>query len=140
MPLAKCVRCETLFNKIQSSVCGTCSEAEDDDFEMIRKTLEDNPEMNAEGIAEVSGVEIACVLRMMDSGAIAKISYGEAVKCGRCGAPAISSTKKLCQSCLEKLNREVSDAQKGIKLGDKKKVELGEYSASARDMLDKKRR
>ena len=31
----------------------------------------------------------------------------ESATCGRCGAPAISASKKLCHSCLEELNQNV---------------------------------
>lgn len=141
MALAKCVRCDKMFNKLSSPVCVDCQKEEDADFERIRDVLAENPDLNAEGVAELSGVDMECVLRMLDQGLISNISLGEAVKCGRCGAPAISVTKRLCQSCLEKLNREMANAQKSIKMGQKKKTEVGEYGGgSAHSHLEDKRR
>ena len=139
MPLSKCARCDKLFDKVSSPVCPVCQNDEDADIGLVRTTLEENPNMNAEQLAEVSGVELACVTRMMDMGQIAKVSLGEAVKCGRCGAPAISATKKLCQKCLEKLNQEVAAAQKGIKLDEKKEVQVGEFGTARQIFQDKRR-
>lgn len=139
MPLSKCARCEKLFDKTSSPVCPKCQPNEDADFEVIRGTLDESPNLNAQQLSELSGIDLACVTRMMDTGRIAKVNLGDPVKCGRCGAPAISSTKKLCQKCLDKLNQEVAAAQKGIKLDDKKSVQVGEF-ASAREVFREKRR
>ncbi|PCJ67067.1 MAG: hypothetical protein COA73_00165 [Candidatus Hydrogenedentota bacterium] len=139
MPLTKCVRCEKLFNKVNGPVCSVCMPTEETDFDTIRSTIEDNPDINAETVSELSGVSVACVLRMMDSGLISNISLGDKVKCGQCGAPAISPTKKLCQNCLESLNRKMLDARKSIQLNQKKKVESGGYN-SVRELIDAKKR
>lgn len=143
MPLSKCPRCEKLFDKTSTAVCSKCREDEEADFDLIRSTLDDSPELNAEQVAEVSGVAIDCVLRMLDTGLISNITLneGETFKCGRCGAPAISATKKLCQPCLEKLNQEMAESRRKVQLGDRKQVQLGEYSAGGvRQQLDEKRR
>lgn len=141
MPLSKCPRCQKLFDKVTIAVCPPCRDDEEADFDLIRATLNDSPDLNAEQVAEVSGVAIDCVMRMLDTGLIANISLGEAATCGRCGAPAISATKKLCQACLEKLNQEVAETRKKVQLGDKKKVQLGEYSGKGvRQQLEEKRR
>lgn len=143
MPLTKCPRCDKLFNKEASPVCTACQESEDTDHDLIRDTLEENPDLNAEQVSELTGVGIDCVLRMIDEGKIVAASAGELeeIKCGRCGKPAISATKRLCQACLDKLNQEVAAAQKSIKLGDKKDVEVGGYSGMTvrEDIQDKHR-
>ena len=108
---------------------------------LVRETLAENPELNTEQLNEITGVSVDCILRMIDSGSMQLIASGdgEAPTCGRCGAPAISMTKKLCQSCLEKLNREVAQAQKGIRLGEKKKVQVGEFQSVHSTMKEKRR-
>lgn len=139
MPLAKCPRCEELFDKISTQVCLQCADDENRDIDTVREAVQNNPDINAEGVAELTGVEVSCVLRMMDAGTVTSVTFGESIECGRCGAPAISSTKRLCQKCLEALNTEVSSAQKSIKQEEKKKVEVGRYSSSMRANIDKKR-
>jgi hypothetical protein len=46
--------------------------------------MEENPEVNAEMVSEMTGVDINCVLWMIDSGSISAVSLtGESVKCGQ---------------------------------------------------------
>jgi hypothetical protein len=140
MPLTKCIRCEKLFNKTTNAICPQCVPDEELDVNTIITCMDQNPDVNAEMVSEMTGVDIKCVLRMIDSGSITNVSIsGSDVKCGQCGAPAISASKKLCQSCLEKLNQKMLQARKAIQIDSKKKVQVGEHS-SVRQSLDKKRR
>jgi NMD protein affecting ribosome stability and mRNA decay len=139
MPLAACPRCKRIFDKVCSSVCPKCQDDENADFDKIRGVLDRNPNLNAEQVAADAEVTVQCVMRMLEEGLIANVSLTEAVKCGQCGAPAISMSKKLCQACLEKLNAQVVAAQSKIKLGKKKQVQVGEY-LHARKAFEEKRR
>jgi ribosomal protein L37E len=120
-------------------VCVHCQSAENADFDKIRGVLDRTPNLNAEQVAEEAQVSIECVLRMLEEGLIASVSLMEQVKCGRCGAPAISMSKKLCQACLEELNAQVAQAQGKIKIGQKKQVKVGKF-LHARRALEEKRR
>ena len=131
MPLSKCPRCEELFDKTTSLVCVGCVEDEERDHETVRDLISEHSELSAEGVAELSGVDLKCVLRMLDTGKIASIQLGEEVECGRCGAPAISAAKRLCESCLEKLNQEMNKTKKSIQIAGKKRVEVGGYTNSS---------
>ena len=140
MPIAKCPRCEKLFDKGEFLVCTSCRPAEEEDYQTIRESLDNTPDMNPEQVSEVTGVMVECVLRMIDSGMITSAAtlQSKETRCGRCGAPAISATKRLCQSCLEKLNREVAQTQKSIRIAAKKDVVIG--STNVRAHLEGKRR
>ncbi len=140
MPLATCARCGKMFNKKTSPVCTLCQKAEDDDMEKVRKVVENDPNLNAEEIAEKAQVDIRVVNRMIDLGMlVSSIELDANIKCGMCGAPAISATKKLCQACLEKLNAEVVKAQSQIKLDAKKTPKIGE-SITTHELLEVKRK
>lgn len=140
MPLTKCPRCGTLFDKISFPVCRGCTEDEEQDYEVIRDAVQEHPELNAEAVAELTGVDLKCVMRMLDAGRIANIQIGAKVECGRCGAPAISMAKRLCQGCLDKLNREMMETKQKIRLDSRKKnVEIGGYT-TVRDELNRKRK
>ncbi len=140
MPITKCVRCEKLFNKTTVPICPQCVPDEDADVERIRECLDQNPDVNAEMVSEMTGVDIKCVVRMIDLGVLSNVSIsGTGVKCGQCGAPAISPSKKLCQACLEKLNQKMIQARKTIQFDQKKKVQVGDFS-SVRQSLDDKRK
>ena len=62
----------------------------------------------------------------------------ESVRCGRCGAPAISLSKKLCEGCLQELNSEIARSRSKIQLPGKKDVELG-TAMSVRRWLDEQK-
>ncbi|MBX7257649.1 MAG: hypothetical protein K1Y02_14915 [Candidatus Hydrogenedentes bacterium] len=125
MPIAKCDRCGKIFDKVRSSICPACEPLEEDDYEIVRKALVEKPGQSAEDIAEQTGVGLDCVLRLLASGRIETTSANLGIKCGRCGAPAISISKKLCESCLQKLNAEIAIQQSKIKLPKRKGIELG---------------
>lgn len=140
MPLTKCVRCEKLFNKVESSVCGNCSLAEEADYDTIRQYLIDNPGSSAELVAENTSVNIKCVLRLVDTGVVTSMELGASgMKCGQCGAPAISMSKRLCQDCLDKLNVKMVHAQQSIRKSQENAQSGGSISG-VRDTLDNKRR
>ena len=140
MPLAKCVRCNRMFNKVQAPVCPACQPDEEADYEKVREIVNREPDLDAAAVAEEANVDIEVVRRMLTEGQLVTVTQIAGIVCGRCGAPAISASKKLCQSCLEKLNMEVAKAQANIKLGMKKNVEVGEYDLNVRRAIEQKRR
>ncbi len=141
MPLATCLRCKQMFNKVQSAVCTACQDAEDAEFEKIRQVIEKNENLNVEEVAEAAEVDIPVVRRMVEGGLVKQVAAmdGEVTRCGQCGAPAISTSKKLCQVCLDKLNTQMTKAQAQIKLGQRREVEIGDY-ANARRTFEGKRK
>ncbi len=140
MPLAKCARCKKPFQKLRSPVCPACLDAEDADYDKVKQVLEREPNLNAEQVAEKAEVEIACIWRMLDQGLIASEStIAGTVRCGRCGAPAISAGKKLCEACLNKLNAEAVAAQANLR-SKKKTPQVSGEPVSARAAIEKKRR
>ncbi len=140
MPLASCPRCKSMFSKGRVAVCAKCEPEEAADFEKIREVLEKIPHLNAEEAAEEAGISRDCVLRMLDQGLVQNVTVNERVKCGRCGAPAISISKRLCQACLEKLNVELAMEQSKIKLPPKKTAQLGEVMMNVRKTIEGKRK
>jgi len=113
--LDMCVRCGNIFTRLQSPVCPRCQTDEDADFEKVREVLVRQPGLNAEQAAEAAGVTVDCVLRMLNEGRVTNVELGGEVKCGRCGAPAISISKRLCEDCLVKLDLECADAIREIR-------------------------
>lgn len=142
MPLAKCPRCGNMFNKQHSLVCTRCQPDEDKDSDEVRDAVEEHPNLNAEQIAEYTGVDLQVVMRLVEQGIVTSVTALESmsIKCGRCGQPAISASKKLCQACLEKLETEVARAQRKVKLTKKKDPQVGSYNMNVRRTLEEKRR
>jgi len=135
MPLASCVRCKKMYNKVDIAVCNDCLPAEEEDRKKVEDVVAGDSSLTAEQVAKEAGVELAVVTRMMKDGMVAAVAEGSVV-CGRCGAPAISATKRLCQSCLDKLNAEVLQAQRDIRPGSTRPKTGG----NVRSEFDQKRR
>lgn len=137
MALSTCVRCNQIFDKIRSPVCPKCEPDEEADFEKVREWIEANPDRTASEIAESTNVSRECVLRLLDDGRIASVSLQD-IRCGRCGAPAISATKRLCEKCLQQLNQELAAEQARMRLASRKDIDAAKTS-SLRSKLDEKR-
>ncbi len=137
--LEKCPRCSKLFTSGQYAVCGACQPEEEREYDLILRTLDEHPGLGAAQLAELCGLDIGVVLRMQERGGVesAENEQAEAVKCGRCGAPAISKNKRLCQGCLSRLDLETAEAMRGMREGMKAKPKKA--ANSVHDTLTKKR-
>lgn len=141
MALTSCPRCGKIFEKIRFPVCPRCQDDEEKDYDKVRQALDECPEMNADQVSELTQVDIAAISRMLKEGLISNATMlsGE-IKCGMCGAPAISASKKLCQACLEKLNARVTQAQSKILLEERKAPQVDKFLGGAHNAFGKKRR
>ncbi|MCC6143900.1 MAG: hypothetical protein IT368_08840 [Candidatus Hydrogenedentes bacterium] len=141
MPLAKCPRCERLFNKGETKVCATCLPAEEEDYGKVRDVIAEDENLPPAEVAKRAKVHVDVVYRMINEGVITSVATGTAVSvaCGMCGAPAISLSKKLCQACLDKLNHQVARAQSQIKATPLQKPGF-ESNLSAHEIFYQKRR
>jgi hypothetical protein len=128
-----------MYNKIKTPVCPACQPQEESEFDIIRATLRDNPDMNIQGISKISGVDEDVIQRMLKEGLISSAALNESAKCGMCGKPAISAAKKLCQPCLDKLNTEVTKAQGNVRLTGKKDAQVGEFLNVRQTLSDKRK-
>ncbi len=139
LQMKTCVRCERLFASLQSEVCTACEAEEEADFLRIREALRKNPGLNVEQVSEAAEVEPACVLRMLGQGRIENVALGNPVKCGQCGAPALSVSKRLCQACLTKLDMQCTEAIRDIRTRIRpKKTEESDVNR-VRKAVDEKR-
>ena len=109
--LEKCPRCNKLFSVNTMPVGQTCIPAGEKDWDTALPVLTENPGMNGAALSKESGVPLDVVMRMIDSGYVEEDSdeLNEKIKCGRCGAPAISRSKRLCPPCLSRLEMEVAE-------------------------------
>lgn len=136
MPLANCVRCKKIFNKTEVPVCAACLPEEESDRKKVEELVASDSSLTVEQVSKMAKVELSVVSRMMEEGAVAAVAAGS-VTCGRCGAPAISTTKRLCQGCLDKLNAEMFQAQAEINATKHQNRQPG---GNVRSEFDQKRR
>ncbi len=135
--LSTCARCKRLFTKTDFEVCAYCRDAELADYDKIRNALAENENLNAASLAELTGVSLSCVLRMIDHGGARTAASVEQLKCGMCGAPAMSASQRICESCLKKLDQEVSSMRERV-LGQQEKS--GSTMSGVHRTVEKKRR
>lgn len=135
--LAKCPRCNKLFSKDMHAVCSGCLPKEEEDYRKIRKILDLGGDRTPLELAQAAGVPLDCVYRLRDEGSITQVASGS-VKCGRCGKPALSTSRKLCAACLNKLESECS--QTVIQMANQVKESLRGTSLNVRQTVESKRR
>jgi len=117
-------------------VCAACIPDEKSDWDIV----DEHPDLGAEAVAEMADVALQVVMRILDQGMITNTStLAGAAICGRCGAEAISASKKLCHNCLEELNQNLVKEKRDIVIEKKKEVELNGAS-SFRQLIEEKRR
>jgi hypothetical protein len=138
LKLAQCVRCRRVFPRVKAPVCPDCQPDEDADFEKIREVLDYDSELTPEQAAEKAEASVECVLRMLDEGLISNAAQPGALRCGRCGRPAISRAKRLCQACLIKLDSEFTKAVSTTRINKRLRDEAA--AEEVHKTLEKKRR
>lgn len=133
-------------------MCAKCVDDEEADYEAVRAYLEEHPSRSAAAVARATDVAESCVLRFVAEGRIKNVTTREAIKCGRCGAPAISTSKRLCEGCLNKLNQQLAAEQASVRLPPKQDASgkpkpaagseggMGSAPGRLRDVIDTKRR
>jgi len=120
MPLSTCPRCKKIFSKVDTPVCAPCSPIEQEEYEKVRDVMQEIPGLKFPELAEVADVEVEFILRLVKEGRIQEGSPDKGSVCGRCGASAISRIKRLCESCLNQLNKELAAEQSQTRLAAKK--------------------
>ncbi len=137
MELGKCARCGKVYSRPDSNICRVCQPLEDADFDKVRDVLDVRAGLNAQELAEQAKVEVETVFRFLDTGRLESMGAESIVPCGRCGARAISSTKRLCQACLTKLDQECAEAMREMR--ERMKTEVKGEVTEMRKALEEKR-
>jgi len=114
-----------LFSKVRIPVCTSCADDEEADYDRIRSALRENSGLKPAEVAELAKVSTECVMRMISQGLVDHLQPGEAATCGRCGAPAISASKRLCDKCLIQLDQECAEAMHDMKARARDELQLG---------------
>lgn len=111
MTLANCERCKSIFNKVSGPVCPTCIEQEENDFKIVNDALREEPHQTVDQLAKKTDVSEKTILRFIKDKRIASDKDLFDVKCGKCGAPAISIATRLCERCAAEMSRAVGQAR-----------------------------
>lgn len=111
MALANCDGCNKVFNKVTASLCPACIEQDEKDLQVVNEALREEPHQTIEQLSEKTGVSKRTILRLLKNQRIASDADLVEVKCGKCGAPAISLSVRLCGRCAAAMSRAADQAR-----------------------------
>jgi len=102
MELAKCLRCEKLFNKVKLAVCQPCEIEEDKEIFLVRAYMRDHPGLTLEQVSNELNIYLEDIERwIIEKRLTVEIKQGAALKCLLCGASII--TGRVCLPCSARL-------------------------------------
>lgn len=105
MALANCAGCNKLFNKMTSPLCPACVDQDENDLKIVNEALREEPNQKIAELSESTGVSKKTILRLLKEQRITSDANLVDMKCGKCGAPAISLSIKLCERCAAEMSR-----------------------------------
>lgn len=110
MKVINCVRCKKAFVRVNGLVCPECVEFEEEQFEVIKEFLYQNPKSTMEEISEGTEVPVKRIIQFLKEGRLEGIE-GSTLKCSRCG---IEITKgKYCIKCSKHMKNGLKAIQEG---------------------------
>jgi predicted amidophosphoribosyltransferase len=114
MALANCEGCNKVFNKLTTPLCPACIEQEETDLKTVNEALRAEPNQTVAQLSEQTGVSKKTILRLLQDKRIASEANLVDMKCGKCGAPAVSLSVKLCKRCAAEMSRTAAQARSNV--------------------------
>jgi len=111
--LRNCLRCGKLFMYTGQRICRDCLRKENEQFDLVKDYIHQNPEANIMQVSKDTGVPIARITEFLREGRLhlAERSGNLSIECEICGARI--SHGRLCDKCARKLERETDRAFAG---------------------------
>ncbi|KPV42981.1 hypothetical protein [Alicyclobacillus ferrooxydans] len=111
MPIARCKRCQRIFNKTRRDICPTCIAAEDDAFQIVRGYLKEHPDSDMDELTVGTAVQSEVVIGLIQDGRlIPRDNPNLTYPCARCGKP--TQAGHYCAKCTKEIMQERSAARK----------------------------
>ena len=114
MELLTCVLCGRLFESYNKKICPKCTEKEEEYYQLVKKTIRENPSMTFKTIIEETGVPERLMRRWLQDGRLevnSKESFG--LKCERCNKEILQG--KYCVDCRQFMQNGLNDLMKESK-------------------------
>lgn len=109
--LRNCAECGRLFAYQGRNLCSKCLKKEEDQYNIVRRYVRDNPGASVFEVADATGIEEEKILQFLRDGRLQSKGFTEIMECERCGRRI--SSGRLCDSCLGQINNEIRDAISG---------------------------
>lgn len=120
MDIRNCKKCGRLFGYVSRGICPECVKKEEEDFDLVKKFLEDNHDATAEGVEAGTGIPLEQIMRYLEAGRLQLRGGGglaSLLRCRSCGRPIPEGI--LCEACAGRLAREFQEAAKPAKTGER---------------------
>jgi uncharacterized protein len=107
MDISNCKRCGMIFQSMGKNICNSCLEIEEQEFEALRKYLNENPGASISNISQELEMPSAKILRFIREGRIELLSGNgtEELLCSSCGKSIQSG--RFCEPCRQKLTQKL---------------------------------
>ncbi len=104
MEFRACKNCGDVFqwSGVGAMLCPNCKDQDEEEFDKVRRYLQDHPSMDAEIISMNTGLPVTKITQWIKSGRLVltgKANLSE--RCEQCGMPIQKG--KLCESCKRNL-------------------------------------
>lgn len=119
--LANCKECGTLFNKISTEICNKCLDIEEEEYQGVRKYLEENPDALIDDVVEATGISVEKIRKFLEEGRLTETKFviESDIVCQVCGRAI--STGNLCKFCAKKVAQGLSGEKETMVDEDVKK-------------------
>lgn len=123
MNVSNCKSCGRLFNVlVNEKICPACKQALEDDFQRVKKYLEENPNASVEEVSRENDVTVKQIKQWVREERLV-FSEGslEGVECENCGT--MIRTGRFCEECKLKMKNNLMSALDKPKTPEIKKTE-----------------
>lgn len=123
MNVSNCKSCGRLFNVlVNEKICPACKQALEDDFQRVKKYLEENPNASVEEVSRENDVTVKQIKQWVREERLV-FSEGsiEGVECENCGT--LIRTGRFCEECKLKMKNNLMSALDKPKTPEIKKTE-----------------
>lgn len=123
MNVSNCKSCGRLFNVlVNEKICPACKQALEDDFQRVKKYLEENPNASVEEVSRENDVTVKQIKQWVREERLV-FSEGsiEGVECENCGT--LIRTGRFCEECKLKMKNNLMSALDKPKTPEIKKPE-----------------
>lgn len=103
-----CDKCGSIYNFNGEKICPKCLAEMDEQFEKIKKYLQQNPNAGVAEIAEETEVDEKVILHFLREGRLELAKTDAFLKCVNCSAPIASG--RYCQKCSLSLSNTLNSA------------------------------
>ncbi|MBE5934969.1 MAG: hypothetical protein E7262_04175 [Lachnospiraceae bacterium] len=114
MELVACVLCGSLFQTYDKKICPRCAQKEEEYYQIVKKTIRENPGKRFKDIVEETGVPERLMRRWLQNGRLeinTKESFG--LRCERCNKEILQG--RYCVDCRQIMQNGLNDLMKESK-------------------------